>query len=274
MITRIRNVLKPLALSILISIPAKCPEIWNPMTRDVFQHENVAEISKNLTSGLNKIVTKNFRGGLVYKFDSCSVAILKQRLMKDKRFIKYTFPLEGCKHPYTENFGHFFAKRPGSRKHLGLDIFVTPYAVKPKNPVKVLSPVDGVVIMEKHSRKYDNVISNAITILGRDGKRYCLDHLANKKDYKTYIELPKLGTYLKSGDSVGYIGNTGETSLWHLHFSVMTDEQLKYQLHNKMWLDFSKKSDYSKLSGQVNPLSEKDAGRIANVIKSNIKDRK
>lgn len=273
MIRRIQNILRPVTLSLALLAPLKAPQYSEKLAHDVFQYESVEVLSRNLTSGLVSITKKNFRGGIIKEYDKSSLKVLKERLSKRNIMMVYCSPIADCRCAYTENFGHFFAQRPLGRPHLGLDIFVTPYATKPKTPVKVVAPIGGIVIMEKHARKADNVIGNAIIIMGRDGRRYGFEHLAKASDYDKSIQLPKLGDYLKAGDPIGYIGHTGETTLWHLHLSVMTDEMLAKQLQSKTWQNISSNSPYSTLCGQVNPLSEKDAGPIAKVLHAHIKDR-
>ncbi|MCI1274240.1 MAG: M23 family metallopeptidase [Clostridiaceae bacterium] len=273
MIRRIQNILKPLTLSLALLTPIKAPQYSERLAHDVFQNEPVEVLSRHLTSGLVSITKKNFRGGIIKEYDKSSLKVLKERLTKRNMMVVYCSPLADCRCAYTENFGHFFAKRPLGRPHLGLDIFVTPYALKPKKPVKVVAPIGGVVIMEKHARQVDNLIGNSIIIMGRDGRRYAFEHLAKASDYNESIKLPKLGDYLNAGDAIGYIGHTGETTLWHLHLSVMTDEMLEKQLKSKTWQKIASESQYSTLCGQVNPLSEKDAGPIAKVLHAHIKDR-
>ena len=80
------------------------------------------------------------------------------------------------------------------------------------------------------------------------------------------IPMPTVGTILKIGDPIGYVGSTGETSLWHLHFTVMTDEQLEKQVNDKSWQKIASQSNYSKLKGQVNPLNPEEAGPIAYLL--------
>lgn len=256
-----------------VLLPQKTGNPICERNKDIFEKELV-ELSRpyeeKLLDDLNIIEETNFRGGVIHKFEDESVRILKERLMKDTVRVEYQLPIENAKNVYLERGGMFMAKRPQGRPHLGLDIFVTPYARKPKKPVVVSSPVNGVVISHKHARENDNVIANSVTILGVDGRRYAFEHLAKASDYKDYdsIPLPHVGTYMHKGDSIGYVGRTGETSLWHLHFSVMTDEQLEKQKNDKKWLKIQANSPYSQLRGQVDPLNEVDAGPLAKLISS------
>ena len=219
--------------------------------------------------GLKIVKSVNFKGGISYMFDSASVKILKKRIRKPDALISYSAPIENKNNVYLESFGMFFANRPQGknvRPHLGLDIFVSPYSRKPKEPVVVKAPLDGVVISHKRARKEDNVISNCVTMLGVDGRRYSFDHLARSTDYTDSIPLPVVGTILKRGDEIGYVGSTGETTMWHLHLIVMTDEQLAKQQKSKFWQELAQKSEYCRLTGQVNPLDENLAGKIAKIL--------
>lgn len=229
---------------------------------------NKKEITRDLLKGLNIITETNFRGGKTIKFDSISVEKLKPLIKRDSNEISYVAPIKNTPNVYLCEFGMFGAKRPNGRPHMGLDIFTTKYSRKPQKPVLISSPIDGVVIASKKANENDNLIANSVTILGVDGRKYAFDHMARAKDYpkdKT-IPLPETGEIVTVGDSIGYVGNTGETDLWHLHLSVMTDEGLKKQMTDKKWVQLSKKSQYTPLNGQVNPLSEKDVGEIAKLL--------
>lgn len=219
--------------------------------------------------GLKFVCDTNFRGGVTHRFDENSVKTLKMRILKPEDEVKYKAPIENSNNVYLEPFGMFFAKRPDgkkSRPHLGLDIFVSKFSRKPKTPVLVQAPLDGVVIAHKRAREKDNVIANAVVMLGVDGRRYAFDHLARPTDYKDSVALPTVGKILKAGDPIGYVGSTGETSMWHLHFSVMTDEMLEKQMKDKFWLDLAARTQYATLKGQVDPLNFEDAGPIAKLI--------
>lgn len=62
------------------------------------------------------------------------------------------------------------------------------------------------------------------------------------------------------------MGSTGETTMWHLHLIVMTDEQLAKQQKSKFWQELAQKTEYCRLTGQVNPLDENSAGKIAKIL--------
>ena len=226
-------------------------------------------ITKNDLEGLKIITEVNFAGGVIHCYDSASVQKLKQRIFTPESQLTFKAPIENAPNIYLEPFGYFFANRPNGNKkrpHMGLDIFISPYSRKPKNPVLIQAPVDGVIISHKRARKEDNVIGNAVTLLGCDGRKYSFDHMARPDDYPDSIPMPTVGTVLKAGDPIGYAGCTGETSLWHLHFSVMTDEAKQMQLNSKMWQTLASQAGYSKIKGQVNPLDKKAAGPVAELL--------
>ena len=220
-------------------------------------------------NGLKIVAETNFVGGVSHRFDDKSVQKLKERIKKPDSLLEFRAPIENRENIYLEPFGYYFANRPGNgkkRPHLGLDIFVSPYSRKPETPVQIQSPVDGVVISHKRAREEDNVISNCVILLGRDGRKYAFDHMARPDDYNDSIPMPTVGTILKAGDPIGYVGCTGETTMWHLHLSVMTDEQLEKQQNSKYWKRIASQSGYSKLKGQVNPLNPDEAGPIAYLL--------
>jgi len=220
-------------------------------------------------NGLKIITDTNFVGGISHRFDDESIQKLKERIQKPDSLLEYITPIENDKNIYLEPFGYFFANRPNGNKkrpHLGLDIFVSPNSRKPKNPILIQAPVDGVVISHKRAREDDNSIANCVILLGRDGRRYSFDHMARPSDYEDSIPMPTVGTILNAGDPIGYVGKTGETDLWHLHLVVMTDDQLEKQVNDKHWQKIASQSHYSQLKGQVNPLNPDEAGPIAYLL--------
>ena len=281
-----RNILFPILTITAMSVPIKMGPEQQVLSKDstntantestisttsssIYYLSNDNCISPKDLEGLKIIADTNFVGGISYRFDDESIQILKDRIQMPDSLLEYKAPIENAKNIYLEPFGYFFANRPnGSKKrpHLGLDIFVSPNSRKPKKPVLIQAPVDGVVISHKRARKKDNVVANCVILLGRDGRRYTFDHMARPEDYKDSIPMPTVGTILKAGDPIGYVGNTGETVLWHLHLAVMTDEQLEKQNGDKYWQKIASQSNYSQLKGQVNPLNPDEAGPIAYLL--------
>ena len=239
--------------------------------KDIFIKELKEEKPATVEDIINNLeITSesNFRGGIAYKYNDSTVMVLKKLIQKPQEDIEYILPIENSKDVFLDRkAGMFGSPRPGGRPHLGLDIFVSKRARKPLQPVKIVSPIDGVVISHKRAREKDNVIANSVTILGVDGRRYAFDHLARGSDYSDSIPLPTAGTIMKRGDDIGYVGSTGETALWHLHLGVMTDEEKVIQESDKNRVKLAKKTNYAPIKGQVDPLNREKAGPIADLLK-------
>lgn len=266
-----RSILPILTIT-LMSVPVKTAKeepvqkTYNPPYCTVVKSDKIS--SKDL-EGLKIIQETNFAGGVIHRFDDESIQKLKTRIYKPDSLLEYKAPIQNASNIYLSPFGYFFANRPNGKKkrpHMGLDIYVSPLSKKPKNPVLIQAPVDGVVISHKRARKEDNVIANCVVLLGRDGRRYAFDHMARPDDYPDSIPMPTVGTILNVGDPIGYVGSTGETTMWHLHLNVMTDEALEMQKNSKYWQKLASQANYSKLKGQVNPLDRNDAGPIADLL--------
>ena len=262
------KVLYPLLTVAALSVPLRTAkeECTNFSKIPVYAYTKPNTITEKDLEGLSITSTTNFLGGISYHFDEESVQILKDRIYKPDSLLEYKAPIENAENVYLEPFGYFFANRPNGdkkRPHMGLDIFVSPYAKKPKEPVLIQAPVDGVIISHKRARKEDNLIANCVVLLGRDGRRYAFDHIARPEDYTDSIPMPTVGTIVKSGDPIGYVGSTGETTMWHCHLMIRTDEAKEYQMKNKFWQTLASQAKYSSIRGQVNPLNPKEAGPIA-----------
>lgn len=262
--------LMPVITAAAIMVPVKtAQESFTHFPEIVRTVAQLNRLDNSVLKGLKIVKSVNFKGGISYMFDSASVKTLKHRILRPDSTVKYTLPIKNNENVYLEPFGMFFADRPNGkqkRPHLGLDIFVTPLARKPTEPVTIYAPLDGVVISHKRAREEDNVIANCITMLGVDGRKYSFDHMARSTDYADSIPLPTVGTILKAGDKIGYVGSTGETVMWHLHLIVMTEEQFQKQIKSKYWNEMSQKTGYCPIRGQVNPLDVKQAGPIAKLL--------
>lgn len=274
--TSFTKLLFPIITTAALCIPTKTAkdelpifnqtEIVNNPTHKILSQNSISPKDLN---GLVLETDTNFAGGITHHFSSESVQKLKNRICKPEILLKYQAPIENLPNVYLEPFGYFFANRPNGNKkrpHMGLDIFVSPLSRKPKTPIAVKAPVNGVIISSKKAREEDNVISNCVVLLGQDGRRYAFDHLARPNDYSDSIPLPKVGTIMEAGDSIGYVGSTGETTMWHLHLTVMTDEEQETQNKSKYWKTLAEQSGYTALRGQVNPLDRKKAGPIADCL--------
>ncbi len=268
-LSSINKIILPILTAGAVLMPANTAKDSLPVQHKFYTDIITNDITPKTLDGLKIVTDTNFAGGIIHHFDTKSIQVLKSRIKKPDSLLTFKAPIENAPNIYLEPFGYFFANRPNgpkSRPHMGLDVFISPYSRKPKNPVLIQAPVDGVVISHKRARKEDNVIGNSITLLGRDGRRYGFDHMARPDDYPDSIPLPTVGTILKAGDPIGYAGATGETSMWHLHFTVMTDEALEKQEKSNYWKTLASQAGYSELKGQVNPLNRKEAGPIAELL--------
>jgi len=262
----IRKIAAPILFTTGVMMPARLGTFSTAPIRDTFVKTCTVD---KLTQAADLAKTfeikndTNFVGGVTKTFAPENIDRLRKAIARPTEIKDYALPVKNSSNVYLEPFGMFFAKRPGGRPHLGLDIFVSKYGRKPAEPVVVTAPVDGIVISNKKANPNDNVVANCVGLLGVDGKRYAFDHLARPTDYKTSIKMPEVGKVLHKGDSIGYVGSTGETTLWHLHLTVQSQEQLAKQKSSKMWNNISKKSSYSGMHGQTDPLNENEAGLIA-----------
>jgi murein DD-endopeptidase MepM/ murein hydrolase activator NlpD len=97
------------------------------------------------------------------------------------------------------------ADRSGGRKHDGQDIFA-------KRGTPVVSATDGIVV-----RVGTNTLGGKIvSVMGNGGRLYYYAHLDR------YTEGLVAGDGVSAGDTLGYVGNTGNarTTPPHLHFGV------------------------------------------------------
>lgn len=262
----------PLSAVLISCVPlktAKFPAVQ--IERDAFCKQTTL-LTKDITYGLKKEFVTNFRGGVIERFDSVSIDLLKKRLKQDTtKVLEYCFPIKETEKAYTEPFGAFLAKRPDGREHMGLDIFVSKLSRKPKTPITIVSPVDGIIISNKFARKSDNVIANFTSVLGVDGRTYLFDHMARGTDYPDSIPRHRVGEKVKRGTPLGYVGSTGETALWHLHFGVVADSAYNKQQKDTVWLNRAKTSPFMSLRGYVDPKNKKDAGKIADILNEVLK---
>jgi len=230
----------------------------------------VGVLDPTLTQGLKDTTLINMRGGATKTYTDSSLEILKERILDRNIHAKYSFPIDTAYKPYISNWGVFGAPR-GNRPHLGIDIYTTKAGKKPKEPVAVLSPIDGIVISQKKSLPKNKIIGNITKIMGVDGKIYTFDHMAKASDYPNYREIPlkNVGAIAKTNDTLGIVGNTGETAVWHLHLSVQDLDVKKQQAKNPAWQElYHRFKDFAKPEGQVDPLDSTKAGKITQILKT------
>ena len=112
------------------------------------------------------------------------------------------FPVQGnCS---FENTWH--APRSGGRQHLGVDIIAREgnflYAV-----------ADG-TITKLYTQGVDKLAGNGIRLTMADGTYFFYGHMSRIADGIG------IGTKVKAGQVVGYVGHTGDTNTPHLHFEI------------------------------------------------------
>ncbi len=224
-----------------------------------------------MTKGLDIVQNINCRGGVTHCFSDSSLNVLRQRLISSNIKTVYKLPVDTAIKPYIPSTGQFGSIRPQNRPHLGIDIYPRLYGRKPKEPVAVMSATNGIVVSVKKSPEKDpkNLIANNIKIMSPDGKMYSYDHLGRPEDYKgaKFTELKNIGDIVQAGDTIGTVGKTGETEVWHLHFSVCDLDAQKAQQKNPIWQKlFKKNTVYATPMGQIDPLNKEKAGKISEVL--------
>jgi murein DD-endopeptidase MepM/ murein hydrolase activator NlpD len=114
-------------------------------------------------------------------------------------------PVAGVPVKRVANTWH--APRSGGRRHVGQDIFA-------KRGTPVISATDGVVVRVGTNSLGGKIVS----VMGKGGRVYYYAHLDR------YAEGLAAGDEVVAGDTLGYVGNTGNarTTPPHLHFGVYT----------------------------------------------------
>ena len=129
--------------------------------------------------------------------------ILYTQLFSSKERKKIILPVKSVNTDDIEDT--YGAERPGGRKHEGLDIFAPYFS-------PVISASDGILLYTGR----DVLGGNVIKILGNDKRIYYYAHLSKYIDFKTEDKI-------KQGQTIGYVGNTGNaiSTPPHLHFEIM-----------------------------------------------------
>lgn len=141
-----------------------------------------------------------------------SIGILLERLPKPVRLVQMQFrqpdttllmPVAGVSVKRVANT--WKAPRSGGRRHEGQDIFA-------KRGTPVVSAADGVVLRVGTNSLGGNVVS----VMGNGGRVYYYAHL------ERYAEGIAAGDEVAAGDTLGYVGTTGNARSTppHLHFGV------------------------------------------------------
>lgn len=113
------------------------------------------------------------------------------------------FPIENPSNYYYDDT--WYADRDGgARRHTGTDI-------NAPEGTSLLACVDGTI---KDAGLFGGA-GNYIVVEGSDGTQYHYYHM---------VEPPTLtiGATVRAGDVVGYVGNTGNSTANHLHFTIIT----------------------------------------------------
>lgn len=270
-VNRTKSPLKVLAAAIMLSIPTPAGDSFSRCVATKASPKANIVLNEAMTKGMEIIENINCRGGITHCFDDISLKKLQKLITNSNTKNTFVFPIDSALHPYIPSTGQFGSVRPGGRAHLGVDIYPRLYGRKPKEPIAVLSATDGIVVSVKKSPEHDpkNLIANNIKILGTDGKIYSYDHLGRPEDYKNakYTPLKNLGKIVHAGDTLGTVGKTGETEVWHLHLGVEDLAEKEKQMKNPVWQKlFKNYSVYATPRGQVDPLDSTKAGGISNIL--------
>lgn len=227
-------------------------------------------VTQKITNGLKENVFSDTRGSKTFFYNDSCLQVLKERILKKQIRPSFSPPINPNFRPYIGDTGHFGSPRPFGRVHLGVDIYASLYGRKPKKPVPVQPVTDGIVVYVQKANPDDNLEPNHVKIMGYDGKIYGYNHLARAEDYNKFkpVTLPELGSEVSTKDTVGYVGATGETAVWHLHMSVCDLDVQKEQVKNPLWQKLHKKHrGYAKPLGQVDPLDSTKAGPVSSALR-------
>ena len=116
------------------------------------------------------------------------------------------FPLQS----YTKLRKSWYSNRDcGYRKHTGMDIHA-------KEGTKILSCTDGIV----EYIGYESIPGNYVIVRDDLGYEYHYYHLLEIPDFL------KQGQSVKAGDTIGLVGNTGNSDVNHLHITIISPNHL------------------------------------------------
>jgi murein DD-endopeptidase MepM/ murein hydrolase activator NlpD len=264
--SKIRTASKAVIGSIMLFAPMTLGQDCFPKPTKAFQ---AVQQQASLVDGLKTLDYQNDKGGFAYSYNDSSLEVLRTRMLNKHAKPTYSLPLDSQLKPYVGDNGHFGSPRPLGRPHLGVDIYASLYGRKPKTPIPIHSVVEGIVVYSKKANDNDNKEPNLVKVMGYDGRVYGYNHMAKASDYKNYkpVAVPKLGTFVSTKDTLGYVGATGETDVWHLHFTVNDLDAKKHQQKNPIWQKLYKKyKGYATPLGQVDPLDSIKGGPVAKIL--------
>ena len=104
---------------------------------------------------------------------------------------------------YSDSWGHL---RSGGRRHVGVDVFTV-------TGEYVYAVADGTLTLRKWAQP-GNISGNAWRLTAADGTAYFYAHLS---DFAPDLSV---GSSVRAGQIIGWIGRTGNTTVDHLHFEV------------------------------------------------------
>jgi murein DD-endopeptidase MepM/ murein hydrolase activator NlpD len=112
------------------------------------------------------------------------------------------FPVQGnCS---FENTWH--APRSGGRQHLGVDIIA-------REGNLLYAVADG-SITKLYKQGVDKLAGNGVRLTKADGTYFFYGHMSRLADGIG------IGSKVKAGQVIGYVGHTGDTNTPHLHFEI------------------------------------------------------
>lgn len=117
----------------------------------------------------------------------------------------------------------------GTRRHTGTDI-------NAPEGTSLLAVRDGVILDAGNADK----AGNYVVLLGDDGNQYHYYHMVEPTDLKP-------GDEVFRGDVVGHVGNTGNSTANHLHFTIITEDG--YYLNPYTYLRDAQKRAVEELNG-------------------------
>ena len=104
---------------------------------------------------------------------------------------------------YSDSWGH---PRAGGRRHVGVDVFTV-------TGEYVYAVADGTLTLRKWAQP-GNISGNAWRLTADDGTAYFYAHLS---DFAPDLSV---GSGVRAGQIIGWIGRTGNTTVDHLHFEI------------------------------------------------------
>lgn len=104
---------------------------------------------------------------------------------------------------YSDGWGH---PRSGGRRHVGTDIFTL-------SGIYVYAVADGTLTSRKWAQP-GNISGNAWRLTADDGNAYFYAHLS---DFAPGLGV---GSSVRAGEIIGWVGKTGNTVVDHLHFEI------------------------------------------------------